>query len=174
MSESRCFQKLKEHILNLSAAEDFNVAKLEWHLDHIRVTEEFGRCPCGQKIKEHCYLNNIENGNTTWVGNVCVRRFMGIDSGTLFDGLRRVRANISARPNSMLIEYAWNQGYLYSQNEYDFLRNITKIRRLSEKQTHWLQKINRRILQSIVVRQVSDQVPISDGSGGSDLEEEEN
>lgn len=163
MSDTHNFKKLKAHILNLSEADNFDDAKSEWSLDRVCVTEEFGQCPCGKKIKEHCYLKNGRNENTTWVGNVCVRRFMNIDSGTLFDGLRRVRGNNSARPNNMLIEYAWSRGNLFGESEYKFLRDISGRRwKLSEKQLHWLQKINRRIVQSIVVLRVPDQIVITD------------
>lgn len=171
MSDTHNFRKLKAHILSLSAADNFDDAKAEWLLDRVCVTDEFGRCPCGKKIKEHCYLKNDRNGNTTWVGNVCVHQFMDIDAGTLFDGLRRVRANNSARPNIMLIEYASVRGYLFGQNEYKFLTDISgKRRKLSERQLHWLQKINRRIVQSIVVLRVPDQIVITDDNDDLDLE----
>ena len=34
-------------------------------------------CPCGVKITEVCYIENICNGNRTFVGNVCVEKFDG-------------------------------------------------------------------------------------------------
>lgn len=152
------FLKLKEHILKLSMEKtDFNKAKLEWELFQIHITHEFGRCPCGQKIKEHCHLRNTNNGKKTWVGNICVKKFMNIDSGTMFDGLKRIEKKINAKPNAMLIEYAWKNGYLYGENEYDFLRRIQRKRKISEKQENWLLKINRRILQTIVVRQLPNE-----------------
>lgn len=164
MSDTHNFRKLKEHILSLSVADDFVGAKSEWLLDSVCVTLDFGQCPCGKKIKEHCYLKNERNGNFTWVGNVCVRQFMDINAGTLFDGLKRIRDNSSARPNVMLIKYAWDRGYLFGEHEYKFLTDINRKRKLSDKQLHWLQRINRRIVESIVVLRVPDQVDITDGS----------
>lgn len=149
------FGNLKAHILPLSEEKfDFNLAKLEWELDYVVFTIEFGQCPCSQRIKEHCHLRNKINGNTTHVGNICVERFMGIDAGQLFNGLRKIRNNPEAPPNRDLIEYALARGYLYGDNEYDFLRNVVNKRRLSEKQKQWLTFINRRIIEQIVVREL--------------------
>jgi len=118
---------------------------------------EFGECPCGHVIKEHCYLKNKENGETTHVGNVCVKRFMEIDATNLFAGLKRIEKKDTAKPNAALIEYAEERGYLYGNNEYEFLQNIKRKRDLSEKQEHWLTKINRRIVNEIVVQRLPDQ-----------------
>lgn len=151
------FEKLRSHILKLSAATNFDEAKEEWSLYRVRITHDFGRCPCGVAIKEHCHLENSKNKNRTWVGNVCVKNFIGIDSGSLFSGLRRLKSNTLSKPNTAVIEYARKAGYLFGQNEYEYLMQIKSKRRLSEKQQHWLQKINRRILENIIVNRVPDQ-----------------
>lgn len=101
---------------------------------------------------EHCHLKNKLNDSTTFVGNVCVYKFIEIDARTIFTGLARVQKNNKAKPNEALIEYAWKQGFLYGENEYDFLQNIKRKRNLSEKQVNWLIFINRRIVESIVVK----------------------
>lgn len=163
MADTHNLKKLKVHILGLSEADNFEDAKLEWKLDHVYFTE--GKCPCGVKINEHCNLKNSKNGKTTWVGNVCVLKFMDIgEAETLFSALRRVKKNDSAKPNTALIDYAWKRGYLYAKNEYEFLTSLTihKRRKLSEKQKNWLQKINRRIIGSIVVGRLPEQVAIAE------------
>lgn len=152
------FQNLKNHIMPKSVNRyDFNEAKKEWELDYIIFTEEFGNCPCGRAIKEHCYIKNMDNGETTHVGNVCVKRFMEIDASKLFRGLKRIQRNNKAKPNPALIEYAQEQGYLYGDNEYEFLQNIKRRRELSERQENWLTKINRRIVEKIVVQRLPDE-----------------
>ncbi|WP_336657619.1 hypothetical protein [Enterobacter hormaechei] len=103
------------------------------------------------RIKEHCYIENKKNGNTTYVGNVCINRFLNISTGTLFEGLKRIKKNIHANPNLALIEYANDKGYLYDK-EYDFLVDTMKKRNLSEKQRLWKEKINNRILKEVVVK----------------------
>lgn len=159
---SHNFKKLSAHIVGLSEADNFDDAKSEWKLDRVCFTKGLDRCPCGVKIIEHCYLKNDKNGKTTWVGNVCVRKFMEIDAGKLFSALRNVRKNPSAKPNTALIEYAWKRGYLYSKSEYEFLTSIHKKRKSSEKQVQWLRKINRRIIGTIVVNKIPDQIDIAD------------
>lgn len=152
------FEKLRNHILKLSSATNFDDAKEEWSLYQVHISHDFGRCPCGVAIKEHCFLKNVKNGKQTHVGNVCVKNFMGIDSESLFSGLRRLRSNTLSKPNTAVIEYARKAGYLYGKNEYDYLMEIKRKRKLSEKQKHWVQKINRRILENIIVNRVPDQI----------------
>lgn len=150
------FENLKNHILPLSEEKSsFEAAKKEWELDHVMITEEFGKCPCSHPIKEHCYMKNKINGNCTYVGNVCVRRFMDIDTGNLFSGLARIKKNgPKTKPNFAVIEYAHQKGYLHGHNEYEFLKGISKKRKLTTKQENWLQFINRRIIVAIVVRRL--------------------
>lgn len=150
--EGHNFERLKAHILDLSVASSFDQAKFEWELDAVEISEEFDQCPCGKEIKEHCYILNTRNGNKTFVGNVCIDRFLGIDTGNLFDGLKRIALNPSANANADLIEYAWDNGYLFGENEYEFLKSTMKKRILSLGQISWKRKINNRILKGTVVR----------------------
>lgn len=145
------FERLKAHILPLSQAPTFEAARSEWVLDSIEVSDEFDSCPCGQDIKEHCYLRNTVTGHQTYVGNVCVNRFIGIDTGTLFDGLRRIKENPAANPNLAVIAYAESKGFLFDR-EPQFLRSTVRKRILSSAQKAWKEKINRRILNGTVVK----------------------
>lgn len=107
------FERLKAHILPLSKSKEFHVAIKEWRLVGVEISEEFDHCPCGQEIKEHCYIENILNGNNTYVGNVCINRFIGIDTGNLFDGLKRIARDSKANANEDLINHAYKLGYIY-------------------------------------------------------------
>lgn len=127
------FQKLKEHILSLSESTSFNDARTEWILSSVEVSEEMDECPCGKDIKEHCFISNRKNGNETYVGNVCINRFIGIDTGNIFDGLKRIAADNTANPNSDLIEHAYKSGYLYGEIEYKFLKSIRLKRKFTKK-----------------------------------------
>ncbi|MBN8817436.1 MAG: hypothetical protein J0I80_01800 [Sphingomonas sp.] len=148
---SHNFERLKAHILPLSMANDFESARQEWHLEAIEISEEWDHCPCGQEIKEHCYIRNGVNGNSTYVGNVCINRFIKIDTGSLFEGLKRIAADETANANHDLIEYAYRMGYLFGENEYRFLRQTAYKRNLSSAQLDWKRKINRRIISQTVV-----------------------
>lgn len=150
--EGHNFEQLKQHILTLSESNVFEVARTEWKLHSIEISEEWDSCPCGQSIKEHCYIENQKNGKKTYVGNVCINRFMKIDTGTLIDGLKRIRKNIRANANEALIEYARQKGYLYGEKDYNFLLSTMNKRKLSEAQLSWKEKINNRILKGTVVQ----------------------
>ena len=148
---SHNFQNLKAHILPLSRASSFDVAKTEWDLVAVELSKEWDKCPCGQDIKEHCYIENRYTAARTYVGNVCINRFIGIDTGNLFDGLRRISDDPMANANVAVIEYAHERGFLFSDKEYGFLMSTVRSRSLSEKQLAWKAKINQRILKQTVV-----------------------
>ena len=148
------FEQLKSHILPLSVSKSFELARGEWRLIGIEVSEEFDNCPCGKQIKEHCYIRNSLNGNTTYVGNVCVNRFLEIETGNLFAGLKRIMQFNTANANKDLIDYANKAGYLF-EGEFKFLMQTRHRKKLSIKQIEWKKKINRRIINKIVVRRRS-------------------
>ena len=151
------FENLKAHILPLSRDQmSFEEARLEWKLLGFEISDEWDQCPCGQDIKEHCYIQNTVTGNKTYVGNVCINRFLGIDTGNLFDGLKRIALDDSANPNEDLIKHAYELGYLYGEKEYKFLMDTRYKKKLSVAQLAWKRKINRRIIQRTVVRKRGD------------------
>ncbi len=149
--EGHNLERLKEHILSLSVAQRFEIAKTEWSLVAVEISEETDRCPCGQEIMEHCYIRNHRNGRETYVGNICINRFIEIDTGNLFDGLKRIAKDPTANANNDLIEHAQRMGYLF-EKEYDFLKHTMRSRKLSQKQIDWKVKINRRIISRTVVK----------------------
>lgn len=145
------FERLKEHILPLSNSDRFEVARTEWDLVGVEITDESDECPCGQEIKEHCYITNHITGKSTYVGNVCINRFIGIDTGTLFDGLRRIAKDPQANANLDVIRHGLKLGFIY-ESEQKFLVETRLKRKLSPKELAWKRKINHRITQQIVVR----------------------
>jgi len=149
--EGHNFERLKAHILPLSLSQDFDVARREWVLKAVEISHEWDQCPCGQDIKEHCYIHNHTTGQETYVGNVCINRFIQIDTGNLFDGLKRIANDPTANANNDLIEHAMRMGYLFGEKEYNFLRQTMLKRTLSDKQLAWKVKINRRIVSQTIV-----------------------
>lgn len=144
-------ERLKAHIVPLSAAQNFDTARFEWDLIFVEISDEPDHCPCGQQILEHCYIRNRITLRETYVGNVCINRFLGIDTGNLFDGLKRIRDEVTANANDAVIEYAQKNGFLF-EREYHFLHSAKLKRRLSAPQLAWKAKINRRILSRTIVR----------------------
>ena len=148
-------ERLRSHILPLSNAEEFYAAKNEWKLVGVEIQEDWDNCPCGQAIKELCYIENQINGNKTYVGNVCVNQFIGIQTGNLFAGLKRIAKDNKANANEDLIIRSYNLGYIY-ENEYQFLMQTRRKKKFSDKQISWKEKINRRIVSQTVVSRNSD------------------
>ena len=144
-------EDLKNHILSLSRATEFSAAKAEWSLSDFEYHEEFHHCPCGQPIKELCHIKNIFTKEITYVGNVCVKKFMGINTGNLFAGLKRIAKDSTANANEDLIVHSWELGYIFD-SEYSFLIDTKDRRKLSDKQLAWKEKINWRILNKAIVR----------------------
>ena len=144
-------ERLKEHILPLSRSDRFEIARTEWELVGVEITDEFDQCPCGKEIKEHCNIKNRVTGESTYVGNVCINRFIRIDTGALFDGLRRIAKDLYANANLDVIQHGLKLGFIH-ESEYNFLVETRLKRNLSLKQLEWKRKINRRITQQIVVR----------------------
>ena len=145
------YEKLKAHILPLSHSSHFETARGEWRLVGVEITEEFDSCPCGQNIKEHCYIQNSITGHSTHVGNVCINRFMGIETGTLFDGLKRITSDQFANANIDVIEHGYKLGFIY-ESELKFLMDTRFKRKPTSAQLEWKRKINRRITKQIVVQ----------------------
>ena len=146
------FERLKAYILPLSLSSNFEAGRQEWDLVAVEISEEWDNCPCGQDIKEHCYIRNRHNGNSTYVGNVCINLFIQISTGNLFEGLKRIAQDDTANANNDLIEHACRMGYLYSEKEYRFLLQTARKRILSKAQVDWKRKINRRILAQTIVQ----------------------
>lgn len=147
------FESLIAHIMPMSVASTFGAACREWQLFKIEYNDDFDNCPCGQDIKELCYIRNSLTGHETYVGNVCINRFMGISTGNLFEGLRRIAKDHKANANEDLIIHSFKFGYIH-ESEYKFLMDTRRKRNLSPKQLAWKEKINRRILHQTVVRRV--------------------
>ena len=136
-------QHLEQHIIELSRSNSFCEARMEWELQSFELHDEWDNCPCGQDIKDLCHIKNKYNGKETYVGNVCINQFMGITTGQLFEGIRRIKENPTTKYT--LDSHAEKCGYLH------FLMNIKNKRILSEGQESWRNKINRRILQKTIV-----------------------
>ena len=86
------------------------------------------------------------------MGNVCVNRFLGINTGKIISGLKKITENNCANTNIELILYAKESGCLRNEREFQFLLDINKKRKLTEKQKQWKNDINRLITNGLVVR----------------------
>lgn len=152
MGEKVNREKLRQHIIERSKSDDFNIAKEEWQLVEIEYSEAWDNCPCGQEIKKLCYIKNKFTKVKTYVGSTCIDNFMGMDTEKIFRGLKKIKEDINANANEALINYAWGLGYLYGEKEYKFLMDIKNKRRFTARQSEWKEKINKRILAGKIVK----------------------
>lgn len=141
--------QLVRHILRLSEADTFAEAALEWRFDHIYCVP--GRCPCGVRIVDHCVIRNVFNHRTTYVGNICVNHFFGIDVDHLFIAFKRIDKSPEKPTTIDLIDLAHRMGVL-SEWELNFARDTDKIAKPTPRQLACRIKINSKITSSQAFR----------------------
>ena len=138
--------KLAQEIVALSAADNWNSAKPEWTLDHIFISEELGVCLCGHfPIREFCVIRNQKNGNEAIVGNVCVRRFLGLPTDKLFSAFHRIAGDPKRALNAEAVEYAYQKDWMNDWS-HGFYMNTMRQRKLSPRQQTKRIEINRAVL----------------------------
>src|SRR5512135_3231698 len=87
MSEYR----LAHEIIAFSRARTWAEAKLEWEILEVYEVKAPEACLCGHRpIVELCVLINKVNGQRATVGNHCVKQFLGLPSGQIFEALKRI------------------------------------------------------------------------------------
>lgn len=149
MVDGYSFERLKEKILSLSLATDWEVARKEWHLVGVYEAEEPSTCLCGhQPILEICCIHNRTTGNSTEVGNRCVRRFLGLRSDLVFTAIKRVRRDRTKSLNAEAIAFFRERGLL-TDWEYRFSQDTRLRRSLTPAQAAQREKINNKILEAI-------------------------
>src|SRR5665647_3036704 len=92
MGDGYNFKVLSAKILKLSKATDWETARKEWALIDIHESDEPETCLCEHfPIIEICEIRNNVTQHRTEVGNVCVKRFLGIRSDLIFAALKRIK-----------------------------------------------------------------------------------
>jgi hypothetical protein len=138
--------RLTQEILSRSVARTWAEARREWELAYVYFAEVPGTCLCGHHpILENCVIVSRENGNEAVVGNVCVTRFLGIDSEAVFRSLRRVLEDPTRPLNEAAVEHAYGRGWL-NDWEREFLLGTSRKRSLSPRQRAKRVQINRKVL----------------------------
>ena len=144
--------QLIEQIVRRSESKNWHEARFEWQLETIEDSEDPEECLCGQyPINELCWLRNRRNGNHALVGNVCVHKFMGIESHKLFDCLRKIQKDDAKALNAELIEYA-NGKHWINDWEHRFLLSTVSKRSLTAKQMAKRRQINQGLLNKTFQR----------------------
>jgi len=141
--------KLTQGIIELSNANTWDEAKLEWDLVEIYRQEEPDTCLCGHHpIIEICILKNRVNETCTVVGNVCVKKFMGLPSDKIFQAVRRIGKDETKALNAEAIQHAHERGWI-NDWERSFCFNTMRKRNLTPKQKSKRAEINQLVLANI-------------------------
>ena len=143
--------KLANEILSLSVSQIWDEAKYEWQLSYIYFTDYPDNCLCGHEINECCVLINILNKKKCLVGNVCVNKFLGIESEKIFNAVKMVKKDLTKSLNSDAIQYSYNQNWI-NDWEKEFYFNTIRKRKISEKQAYKRKLINSKIIYNISVK----------------------
>jgi hypothetical protein len=126
--------RLTQEIIAQSQATTWDRVRIEWVLESVFYEDEPDRCLCGHfPINEICILRNRINGNMVMVGNVCVKKFMGLPSDKIFQAVKRVRKDSEKSLNSEAITYALSKSWI-NKWEHDFYLDIFRRRNLTGKQ----------------------------------------
>jgi hypothetical protein len=141
--------RLTTEILALSEATGWDLAKEEWDLaDLFRAGEdEPGRCLCGRfPIYECCVIRNRETGHKAMIGNVCVRKFLGLPADKIFAGMNRIARKLLAAMTSEALAFARERSWV-NDREFEFYADTARRRSLTAKQSAYREAINRRVLE---------------------------
>lgn len=141
--------ELATKIIALSVADTWDEAKLEWSLFDVFKEDEPDTCLCGHyPIIENCVLHNRENRNRAIVGNVCVKKFLGLPSDKIFQGINRIAQDHRRSLNAVSIDHAHRKGWL-TDWERKFYFNTMRKRNLSERQLEKRIQINDKVLRLV-------------------------
>src|SRR5258708_1076784 len=139
--------KLAEAIVALSTSRTWDEAKLEWQLDEIYNQDEPDTCLCGHfPIVEICVLRNGRNGSRAEVGNLSVKKFLGLPSDRIFNAIARGAGDIKRALNAEAIDHAHRRGWI-NDWERGFYFDTMRKRLLSNKQMAKRVQINRLVLK---------------------------
>lgn len=139
--------RLTKEIIALSNSSSWQSAKYEWVLSEVYDEDEPTTCLCGHfPIIEICVLRNKINGNETIVGNVCVKKFLGLPSDRIFSAIKRISKDNAKSLNMESIEYMNKRGWL-TVWEHGFYSDIINRRSLNDKQIAKKIEINQKLLR---------------------------
>lgn len=144
-------KRLHKAIIKMSVADDWGRARQEWHLTAVQHIDG-GHCLCGKYIVEHCFIANDSTGETTHVGNECIKNFTGVIEQAdytkeIFQALGKLAANPRKHPGGHLARLAQQNGWIRPSD----IRLLMKGERmsLSGPQADWMFDINTRIVQGL-------------------------
>lgn len=152
--------RLTEEILKLSESKEWSKAVKEWKLKEIYLinADEPTTCLCGHyPVYECCIIKNTKNNFEALVGNCCVKKFLGLNSNSIFISIKKVRQDIDKSFNPDTLRYAFSH-YFITEREFSFYKDIMRKRNLSEAQLSYKVDINTRILRRFRVEELDNTI----------------
>ena len=146
------YEEFKKNLFELSEnKEDIAVTIREWELvstNKLDDSLEAEKCFCGKETREIFRLKNKYTNNEITVGNKCINHFSKEVKG-VYRGIKHLLDDpYNNKPNSALINYAYSKGFISPQRR-KFLRDIRKLKFLSEAKVDRLIKLNDRLLYKL-------------------------
>ena len=143
------FEHLQAGILQFSQAAEWEAARLEWTLHQVYFNPMTQTCLCTHSpIMEVCVLENPLTRHRVEVGNCCVKRFLELPSGLIFDALKRVRQQDTNALNEEAVRFFHQKGYLTDWDKAFYLDTLRK-RKLSARQQTVRQRINQKVMRQL-------------------------
>jgi hypothetical protein len=162
MGEGYNFQKLCDEMISRSRADEWQQAKLEWDLEYVYTVGDEQTCLCGHHpIFQICQLRNSVNRKLAEVGNVCVHKFLGMQSKRIFAALKRIRADINKSLNPRTLEMFVGLKAISAQDEAAYLEFWRKRKHITEEQAKLRRRVNEAILAYVARRSATAMRPPS-------------
>jgi len=138
---------LSQEIINRSVSKHWDTAKLEWNFEYLYVSEDFQTCLCGHyPIRNICVIRNLKNSQSTEVGNCCVNKFLGIESGNkILDSLKRLKIDLEKSMSVEVLDYLRDKKVI-TKWDYKFYGDTRRKRIMSEKQLEHRKRINQKLI----------------------------
>ena len=140
-------EQLAEALIPLSRGSTWEEARHEWELEHIFRQAWRQKCLSGRfPIREICVLRNRLTEQRAEVGNVCVKKFLGLPSDKILTALARVLKAVERAVGPETVEHAHRLRWI-SDWERHFYLDTWRKRTLTDSQLVKRVEINRRILR---------------------------
>jgi hypothetical protein len=142
-SDEKKTYQVTSKLLELSTSKNIDEAKKEWEIISRYWDKEYKKCLCGHyPIKEIVVIGNRINGEIAIIGNCCELLLYEQEKNNLYRALKEKKINQD------LIEYSHLKNFI-SNWEKNFLTNVWRKRKLSEKQNSKINQIKERIFFKI-------------------------
>lgn len=131
--------KFKTTLIESSTSNNYEEALKEWKLQYLIKKES--NCICGQHIINNCIFKNLTNNNYITIGNVCVKKFLGVDYIKEFN----IKSIVERFYTSTKLRYLVENKIL-TEYEREFINNVPTIKHTTIKQEELFFKLHKKVI----------------------------